>query len=371
MITLRPAAGNPPEGHQGEVVSCCYTPDGQFLLSGGWDGHVALWEAASGMRVSAFRVSPKAVSACAAAPDGKMWWTGSLDGILSAWDPITHQAKQNAVVHVRPISAIRFSLDGQFLASASWDRQVVIRPADSEGPVRTLCGHADIVSGCEFTPDGKQLLTWSHDGTLRVWDTEFGRCLHTLQRHEDRIAVAAISPDGRWFVSASRDCVLKVWDAELRAEAAVIRLGEVRACSFLLDGESVLVVDATGWAHVLSVPGLQVKAELGVGVKVQSGAISPSGGQMGLGGEDGRVHFIEIHGLEQASLVINATQGIRDKASMLRRLFGKARFEQTYQYRCPQCQQAVECDALPEEPFACCKCGQRLRLGQVLATHAR
>ena len=38
--------------HGGEISSCCYSPDGQFVLSGGWDGHLRLWDAGSGAPVT-------------------------------------------------------------------------------------------------------------------------------------------------------------------------------------------------------------------------------------------------------------------------------------------------------------------------------
>ena len=41
MATLRLLASNPnAEGHKGEAFACAYTPDGAYVLSGGWDGHL-------------------------------------------------------------------------------------------------------------------------------------------------------------------------------------------------------------------------------------------------------------------------------------------------------------------------------------------
>jgi WD40 repeat protein len=363
MITLRLVPGNSPKGHEGEIICCAYTPDGQFLLSGGWDGRVGVWDTSSGMQVSSFRAGPKPVSACGAAPDGKTWWTGSMDGMLSAWDPISHHPKQTAVVHIRPISAVRFSPDGQTLATASWDRQVILRPAAGQGQARTLAGHGDIVSGCQFAPEGKQLLTWSHDRTLRLWEVDFARCAHVFQGHADRLVAAAISPDARWLVSASRDGALKLWDVPQRVETTSVRLGELRSCCFLRDRESLLVADVSGWALVLSVPGLEIKAELGTSIKVQTGDLSPSGGHLALGGDDGRMHFVEILGTELTPMLIQPTQAVPEKSSVLGRLFGMGRPQRKFQYSCPQCRQVGECEALPEEPFPCGKCGRSLRFG--------
>src|SRR5262249_41667810 len=69
-----------PNGHNGEVFTCSFTPDGAFALSGGWDGHLRLWDSSTGAAVTGLAAGGKAVSACAVAPSGKFWLSGSLDG---------------------------------------------------------------------------------------------------------------------------------------------------------------------------------------------------------------------------------------------------------------------------------------------------
>jgi WD40 repeat protein len=367
MITLRLAPGNLPAGHEGEVTCCGYTPDSQFLISGGWDGNLRLWDVSSGTQLTSLHIGPKAVSACTVAPDGKAWWTGTLEGILSCWDAVTHHARYSAMAHIRPVSAIRFSPDARQVATASWDRQVALRSLTSEGPARTLSGHADIVAGCQFLPDGKQLVSWSHDGTMRLWDLDLFRSVHTFQGHTDRIVAAAVSADGRWALSAARDGVVKLWDLEQRSEAAAVRLSELRGCFFLPDGETAVVVDSSGWLLAFATPSLDVKAELGTGVRTQTADLAPSGEQLALGTDDGHITFVDVLGLEDAPMVVNPTQALKEKSSVFGRFFGKARIQPTYQFTCPVCQHAVECHALPERPFPCGNCGRPLRLGRVLA----
>src|SRR5581483_12291532 len=71
--TLRLTPAPESEKHEGEVFSCCYTPDGAFVLSAGWDGHLRLWEVSSGAHLTALKVGNKPLSACAVSPDGKRW----------------------------------------------------------------------------------------------------------------------------------------------------------------------------------------------------------------------------------------------------------------------------------------------------------
>src|SRR5208282_5908246 len=123
-LRLMPA-GTGPTGAIGEEPCVAYTPDGAFVLSGGWDGHLRLWESAFGGHVTAFRASDKPVSACAVSPDGKYLLSGSLDGMLAMWDAVSHQRRAVFLAHTRPISCILYGNDGKTLVTSSWDGTVV------------------------------------------------------------------------------------------------------------------------------------------------------------------------------------------------------------------------------------------------------
>jgi WD40 repeat protein len=344
----------PLEGHAGEVYSCDYTADAGLILTGGWDGYLRLWEASSGAQVSALLAGPKPLSCCAVSPDGKQWLSGSMEGMLGVHDAVTHETQFTFVAHTRPISALPFAPGGQQLATASWDRQVVLRKVGREREGRLLGSHQDIVAGCRFSADGKRLLSWSHDRTARYWDVEGGRELTTLEGHEDRVTAAALSLDGRWAASGGRDGQVKLWDLTEKSEVGSVRPGaEVRGCFFLLDGASLLTADENGWLLLLTVPELEVMAELRTGLRVVCAELAPTGRQLALGGEDGRLSRVAVEGREDVPLLVTATQGARSRPGLLDRLLGKKRMVTYYQYACPACLRLTETAQLSAQPFTC------------------
>ena len=319
---LEPAS--PPERHEGEVYSCAYTPDNAFVVSGGWDGVLRLWDATAGLPMVKLPASPKPLSACAAAPDGQHWICGSMDGLLSFWDVVSHQVTMNFLAHTRPISAICFSPDGQSLATASWDRQIALRRIGRESEGRTINAHDDIVAGCRFTVDGKQLVSWSYDETIKIWDVKTMRQVAVLAGHTDRVTTLALSPDGQWALSGSRDATVRLWNLDDHTETATVNLGaEVRACFFLLDAESVVVADAASRMFLMSSPSFEIQAKLKTPFRVMCGDLAPSGMQLALGCEDGIVYFVHVEGLEDASLVVTAMQNLKQQSNMLDRFLGK------------------------------------------------
>jgi WD40 repeat protein len=351
----------PAERHNGEIYSCAYTADGAFILSAGWDGHLRLWDAATGAVLTSLPASPKPLSACAFSPDGRQWLSGSMEGLLGIWDGVSYQTLSSFLAHTRPISAICYAPDGQTLATASWDRLVTVRKVGKEREGRNLSGHLDIVAGCRFTVDGKALVSWSYDGTIKLWDLHLGKEVGTLEGHTDRVATAALSPDGRWLLSGGRDAMLRLWDLEEQTELAALNVGaEVRLCCALLDGTSAVVADAVGRLFLLSVPSFQVQSQTQTPFKVMCGALAPSGLQLALGGEDGVIHLVEVEGFEEASLVVLAHQEMREHSTMLGRFFGTTRLTPMYRYTCPACQRTMEVETLPQRPVHCPGCRRSL-----------
>jgi WD40 repeat protein len=373
VATLRLLASTPEgEGHKGEVFTCAYTPDGAYVLSGGWDGHLRLWEADSGQVVTSVRAGPKPLSACAVAPGGKHWLSGSLEGTVAIWDAMGQKLLHSFMAHTRPVSAILFGEDPDTVITASWDRTLIIWNLRRERDCQTLSGHEDIVAGCCFTPDERRLLSWSHDGTLRFWQLDSLTPFPPIKAHYDRVNTATVSPDGHYIAAGSRDGILKVWDVETELPVASVQMPrEIRACFFLLDGESLVAVDQVGRIAIYTLPNLEEAEALLTGLGVHCAQISPSGQQIALGCGDGRVHFAAVEGLDQVPLVVTPTQTTRRVATTLQRLFGTSTLKQTFCFTCPACRKSFELPkADPGQAASCPYCHRGLRISTVTRVQA-
>ena len=353
--------------HTGEIFSCAYAPDGQTVLSAGWDGHLRLWDTTEGEALAYVKVGAKPLSCCAFSPDGKDWLAGSMEGILSVWDAAQLSKSKEFMAHTRPVSSIIYAPGGKQFVTTSWDRSITLRKVGKESEGKQLVGHQDIVAGCCYTADGRRLLSWSYDGTLRLWDMDFATEVACLTGHEDRVTAAAVSPDGRWAVSGGRDRLLKLWDLHQGVEVGSWpQDAEVRGCYFLLDGAAFATVDADGRMFLLTVPEMELRGDLRPRLKVMCGALSPTGLQIALGCEDGRVRFVALEDATQGALVVTATQCLKEESSMLGRFLGRTKTVRTFQYSCPACRHAVESSILPAADFVCTSCQRRLRIGAQL-----
>jgi WD40 repeat protein len=340
------------------------------VLSGGWDGHLRVWEAAYGSHVAAFRATDKQVSSCAVAPDGKNFVSGATDGMLAIWDAVTHLPKLNFLAHTRPIAAISYGPDGKTLATAAWDNTVMVWVALRSQDAQSLASHKDIVAGCEFTPDGQRLLSWAYDASVILWDLATGRPVAHLLGHNDRVQAGAIAPGASWAATGSRDGVLKLWQLPEGKEAATASLrGAVTGCAFLLDGKNLIAVDNHGRVTLHALPNLEIRGEVICPAPVQQFDRSPAGNQVALACTDGKVHLVVIEGFDKTSLLVSATRSTQRIASRWQRLFGRSTLVQKYQCTCPVCRHTFDISTVKGgTKLACAHCRRKLQLTGVVRT---
>jgi WD40 repeat protein len=73
------------KGHQGEVTSVSFSPDGKTIATASWDKTARLWNL-QGQRLHEFKGHQGYVSSVSFSPDGKTIATASGDGTIKLWD---------------------------------------------------------------------------------------------------------------------------------------------------------------------------------------------------------------------------------------------------------------------------------------------
>jgi len=129
--------------HAGSVYSVKFSPDGNYLLSGGKDAHLKIWimdnTKSNGHQPSTINHQPfksipahnYAIYSIVFRPDGKYFATASRDKTFKIWDTNTFEMltrinKENFDGHINSVNKLLWSKPNNLLISVGDDRKVMV-----------------------------------------------------------------------------------------------------------------------------------------------------------------------------------------------------------------------------------------------------
>ena len=285
------------EGHKGMVLSVGWSPDGARLLSGGDDGTLRLWEAASG-RELAVLVGHKGQVWCVAwSPYGARLLSGGDDGTLRLWEVANGRELAMLEGHKGRMWCVGWSPDGDRLLSGGADGTLRLWEVASGRELAVLVGHKEAVLSLAWSPGGARLLSGGFDGTLRLWEATSGRELAMLVGHKGAVLSVAWSPEGARLLSGGDDGTLRLWEAASGRELAVLEghKGWVFSVAWSPDGARLLSGGEDGTLRLWEVAsGRELAVLEGHKGWVRSVGWSPDGARLLSGGADGTLRLWEV-----------------------------------------------------------------------------
>ncbi len=176
------------KGHKGLVRSISISSNGHFIATGGADGTVRVWDAATGNQLRLFQGHTKAVNTVSFWPyaNSRLFST-SDDGTIRIWEVPEGKVEGEEVPELKELTP--------------W--------VGAKGPL----------TGLAFSHTSFNVrfgLVWSSDqeGKIRAWDISSGRILERKGLEHPVIAQLAADADQGLLFSLGRDGSVRLWDAE-------------------------------------------------------------------------------------------------------------------------------------------------------------
>ena len=276
------------------IFTCvAFSPDGETLASGTWDGMIYLWDADSGGHVRTLELPSdhgvSSVDGVVYSPDGGTLASSSSLGKIHLWDLATGVQVQTLEADPSFVNGLAYSPDGRTLASASWF-DVRLWDANTGTQVHTLKGHGWEVVGVAFSPDGLTLASGSWDRTVRLWDASAGVHLRTFEGHTAMVNSVAYSPDGATLASADSEGTVLLWDMTTGEDVRTLKghTSWMTSVAFSPDGLTLASGDKGGRIRLWNaVTGRHKRTLDQRRWDVKSVAFSPDGFRLASGGRGG------------------------------------------------------------------------------------
>ncbi|MGC1375137.1 MAG: hypothetical protein WA821_02885 [Anaerolineales bacterium] len=235
-------------------------PDGRVLSTGERDGHVYVWEMATGATLADL----EGHGATALSPDGNLLAYFDSDQKLQIWDISQKKAATTLLSYYSGVDSPIFSPDGEWVAAITgrgsrYSDSVRVWDVSTGVIVNALGGPDNDITDLSFSRDGR-FMTGAAGGSAWVWDVVHPAAppeqiqLYqveingNLNIYPQTVTAAALSPDDALAAVGTSENQLTLYQREPRRKLRDLTgvSSPIRRLSFSPDGKTLLSVDEDG-----------------------------------------------------------------------------------------------------------------------------
>jgi len=161
-------------GHRQEVCGLKWSPDNQYLASGGNDNKLFVWNLSTQTPMQTYTDHLAAVKAIAWSPHHHGLLAsggGTADRCIRFWNTLTGQAMQSVDTGSQVCNLAWSKHASELVSTHGYSQnQILVWKYPSLVQVAKLTGHSYRVLYLAMSPDGEAIVTGAGDETLRFWN---------------------------------------------------------------------------------------------------------------------------------------------------------------------------------------------------------
>ncbi|CDS02671.1 hypothetical protein LRAMOSA00076 [Lichtheimia ramosa] len=200
-------------GHSGDVYSARYHPHQDYIVTGGYDKSVRLYDINTGAVIKTFQGHQLAVTKTIFNPLGNLVVSGSKDNTIKFWDIVSGLCIRTISSHLGEVTSVEMNSSGTYLLSSSKDNSNRLWDVRMVRPIQKLKGHQNtsknFIRSC--FADNSLIVGGSEDGVVYIWDQDTGEVLQKLRGHSGVVYEAAWNAKQGLLASCSDDQTVRVW----------------------------------------------------------------------------------------------------------------------------------------------------------------
>ncbi|MGK7900628.1 MAG: P-loop NTPase fold protein [Hormoscilla sp.] len=286
------ALGEPFRGHDRTVLSVGFSPSGEEIVSGGFDGTVRLWSLDGKALGEPFRRQYGRIESVGFSPSGETIVSGGENGTVRLWSLDGKALGEPFLGHNGRVWSVGFSPSGETIVSGGFDGTVRLWSREGKALGEPFRGHYGSVYSVEFSPSGDFIVSGGADGTVRLWSRKGKALGEAFRRHDYSVESVGFSPSGDFIVSGGDDGTVRLWSLEGRAIGAFLGHSGRVSVGFSPRGDAIVSGDKEGAVRLWSLDGKALGEPFGgYESSVYSVGFSPSGDFIVSGGKEAAVRL--------------------------------------------------------------------------------
>lgn len=204
------------QGHSNVMSSLTYSSDGNFIVTGAYDGKIKVWNVQNGFCVVTFPEHTSGITAVDFSRNKKFFVSASLDGTVRAFDMVRYRNfKTLTAPRLVQFSCVAIDYSGELVAAGAQDVFDIHLWSMKHGKLlEVLSGHEGPVMTINFSPSptSSALVSGAWDQQVKIWN-----CLETSSAHEtvnmmSDIVCVSFKPNGEEVAVATLNSTITVLD---------------------------------------------------------------------------------------------------------------------------------------------------------------